>query len=364
MKTQQSGIRQAVAAAFLAGSFFLGSAWAGPMDTAQDLALTGTGGTVSGSVTATVVGGSALVYSFWAGPTDVIEVDVDTNGSGLDTIASVHGTDSDAIPYKVERVVDDSMIFPFDEGSMSPLDPLIQGWVPLTEGIHYVVVTIASDRVADGGIFVNGGATGMSGTVTLNVTCVASDATVLPCAPSGATTGGTETPPVVVDTPPETPTETTEVPTETTTPPATEVKFVNIDVRPGSRSLVRLNPKWKAVIPVAIMSTRGFNVRDVDAKSLTFGSTGDEDSLRNCNKRFTKVHRHRYALVCYFENAKAGFELGDEEGVLRGTLKDGTPIEGRAMLKVLPEKRKYGHRHGKGHDKHAENGRGHRRHSH
>ncbi len=358
MKTQQSGIRQAVAAAFLAGSFFLGTAWAGPMDTAQDLALTGTGGTVSGSVTATVVGGSALVYSFWAGPTDVIEVDVDTNGSGLDTIASVH---SDAPGYLVERVVDDSMVFPFDPGSTSPLDPLIQGWVPLTEGMHYVVVTVASDRVADGGIFVNGGAAGMSGTVTVNVTCVAADASALPCAPSGTATSSTGTPEPL---PPAAPTETTETPTETTTPPATEVKYVNIDVRPGSRSLVRLNPKWKAVIPVAIMSARGFNVRDVDASSLTFGSTGDEQSLRNCNKRFTKVHRHRYALVCYFENAKAGFEVGDEEGVLKGALKDGTPIEGRAMLKVLPEKRKYGHRHGEGHEKHAENEGRHRRHSH
>jgi len=333
MKTQQSGIRQAVAAAFLAGSFFLGTAWAGPMDTAQDLALTGTGGTVSGSVTATVVGGSALVYSFWAGPTDVIEVDVDTNGSGLDTIASVH---SEGPGYLVERVVDDSMVFPFDPGSTSPLDPLIQGWVPLTEGMHYVVVTVASDRVADGGIFVNGGAAGMSGTVTVNVTCVAADASALP----------------------------TETPTETTTPPATEVKYVNIDVRPGSRSLVRLNPKWKAVIPVAIMSAKGFNVRDVDASSLTFGSTGEENSLRNCNKRFTKMRHHRFALVCYFENSKAGFELGDEEGVLKGALKDGTPIEGRAMLKVLPEKRKYGHRHGRGHEKHAENDGRHRGHSH
>jgi len=252
MKTQQSGIRQAVAAAFLAGSFFLGTAWAGPMDTAQDLALTGTGGTVSGSVTATVVGGSALVYSFWAGPTDVIEVDVDTNGSGLDTIVSVHGLATATIPYEVERVVDDSFVFPFDPGSVSPMDPLVQAWVPKTEGIHFVVVTIADDRVADGGTWVSGPSgmsKGISGAMTLNVTCVASDAAVLPCTQSGTTTGSTETPPA--DTPTETPTETTETPTETTTPPATEVKYVNIDVRPGSRSLVRLNPKWKAVIPVA-----------------------------------------------------------------------------------------------------------------
>jgi hypothetical protein len=88
MKTQ-SGIRHAVAAAFLAGSCAFGAAWAGPMDTAQPLELISSGSdTVSGSVTTTVAAGAPVVLKFWANPTDVVTVDVDTNGSGLDTIAS------------------------------------------------------------------------------------------------------------------------------------------------------------------------------------------------------------------------------------------------------------------------------------
>jgi hypothetical protein len=139
---------------------------------------------------------------------------------------------------------------------------------------------------------------------------------------------------------------------------------VNIDIRPGPRALVRLNPKWKAVIPVAILSSRGFDVRKVERGSLTFGATGDEQSLRNCNKHLSRVNRdRRYDLVCYFENHKAGFEVGDEAGVLKGVMEDGSAFEGRAMLRVLPEKRHYGHRHGKGHDKHSDS-RGHRNHSH
>lgn len=359
----QTGIRRAVAAALLAGGFLHGAAWAGSMDAAQPLALTGSADTASGTVTGTVVGGSAVVFSFWANPSDVIEVDIDTNGSGLDTIASVHAP---APGYLVERVQDDSFVFPFDAGSTSPFDPLIQGWVPLSSGIHYVVVTVAPDRVADGGIFVNMGGAG-SGEFTLNVTCVraSTDPAAPPaCAQSGATSSGATDTSTTTTTGTQTETV-SEPPIETTTAPATDVKYVNIDVRPGSRALVRLNPKWNAVIPVAILSARGFNVRDVDTSTLTFGRTGEEQSLRNCNKQLTRANRDRRRdLVCYFSNETAGFEAGDEEGVLKGALKDGTPIEGRAMLKVLPEKRHWGHRHGKGHEKHAENDRRHRGHRH
>jgi hypothetical protein len=351
MKTQ-SGIRRAVAAAFLAGSFVFGAAWAGPMDTAQSLVLSGSDDSVSGSITTTVAAGSPVVVSFWANPTDVVTVDVDTNGSGLDTIASFHETkdyveDGVPSPYKVILVQDDSFVFPFDDGSTSVLDPLLENMVPKMSGAHYAVVTVAPERVGDGGGFVGGGSG--SGTVTLNVTCVrgSTDPSAPPACTQGSTTtsGGTDTPP------PPPPADTTP-PDDTTTPPATDVKYVNIDVRPGSRMLVPLNPRWKAVIPVAILSGQGFNVRDVDTTKLTFGHTGDENSLRNCNRYFTRLRHSRghYALVCYFENSQAGFEVGDEVGILKGTLKNGTPIEGRGILKTVPEKRHYGHDHGRGHD--------------
>lgn len=363
MKTQ-TGIRRAVATALLAGGFLYGAAWAGPLDNNPPmLELTGSSDAVSGTITTTVAAGSPVVVKIWANPTDAVTVDVDTNGSldsngiPMDTIASFH---SPAPEYTVILVQDDSFVFPFDEGSVSPTDPLLQNMVPTTSGEHYVVVTMQPERVADGGVWIGGGSG--SGTITLNVTCVrtSTDAAAPPaCAQGSTTTGGTETP--TQETPPPAPTA--EEDSEPTTPPATEVKYVNIDVRPGSRALVRLNPKWNAVIPVAILAARGFNVRDIEQSSLTFGRTGDEDSLRNCNKYLARVNRDRRPdLVCYFENSKAGFELGDEQGVLKGTLKDGTPIEARAMLKVLPEKRHWGHRHGKGHDKHADNDRRHRGH--
>ena len=360
MKTQ-SGIRRAVAAAFLAGSCACGAAWAGPMDTAQSLGLTGSADTVTGSVSTTVAPGAPVVLKFWANPTDVVTIDVDTfgyvipgmDGFQLDTIASFHAPQDYELPYKVILVQGDSFAFPFDEGSTSPNDPLLMNMVPLSSGEHYAVVTVDPERVSDGGVFTGNGFT--SGPVTINVTCVrgSTDASAPPAC-GKIDTGNTDTTP----TPPGDTTTGGTTPDETTTPPATEVKYVNIDVRPNARNLVRLNPRWDTVIPVAILSGQGFNVRDVKPESLTFGQSGEEPSLRNCNKHYTKLRhyrgRSRHALVCYFENSKAGFEVGDEVGILKGTLKDGTLIEGRSILKVLPEKRHYGHRHGKWHEKRAD----------
>jgi hypothetical protein len=365
MKTQ-SGIRRAVVAAFLAGSLMCGASWAGPMDEAQPLGLipgfdpltgeTGKPETTGGTVTATITGGTAVVFSFWANPTDLVTVDIDTDGS-VDTIVSVH---SPATAYTVEDVMDDSSVFPFDPGSNSPLDPMMQNWVPDSSGIHYAAVTVTPDRVADGGTFLNLGGAG-SGTFTLNVKCVRTSSD--PAAPPPCAQGSTPPPsdtPLPSDTPP-----TSETPPEPdTTPPTTEVKYVRIDVRPGSRALVRLNPRWNSLIPVAILGGPEFNVRDIDVSSLTFGRTGDEQSLRNCSKHLTRVNRDRKKdLVCYFRNEAAGFELGDERGVLKGLTTNGMPIEGSAMLKVLPEKRHYGHKHGKGHGKHDGDDRRHRGHS-
>jgi hypothetical protein len=324
MKTQ-SGIRSAVAATFLAGSLLCGAAWAGPMDTAQELQFDGAGvATVSG----TIAGGSANVYSFWAKEGDVVTADIDGTTSA-DTILSVH---TSGPAFTVERVMDDSPIL--DEGSTWPLDPLILGWVVPADGVYYAAVTVTPDRVADGGTFLNLGGTG-GGAYTLII--------------SGVSPKPADTPPPPPDTPPPPPPPSTDTPPEPepTPLPSAEVKKVRIDIRPGQRALVRLNPRWQQKIPVGILSSRGFDARQVDMDSLTFGRMGDEQSLAKCNRRPVHLNRDRRPdIVCHFENERAGFELGDEEGVLKGVMKNGAPFEGRAMLKVVPEKRKYhGHHH-------------------
>lgn len=120
-------------------------------------------------------------------------------------------------------------------------------------------------------------------------------------------------------------------------------KQVNIEVKPGDDSgWAPINPRSRGKIPVAILSTSIFDALTVDASSLHFGSTGEEDSLAKCGKKGEDVNGDGMLdLVCHFNNQAAGFKLTDEEGILKGSLKDGTDIEGRAPLKVIPVKGRY-----------------------
>jgi hypothetical protein len=109
-------------------------------------------------------------------------------------------------------------------------------------------------------------------------------------------------------------------------------KPVAIDIESNS-----INPKSNGKIPVAILSTKGFDaVSQVDPNSLTFGRTGDEKSLDFCSGA-EDVNRDRLQdLVCHFYTQDAGFQCGDTKGILKGKTKDGTPIEGSDSVKIVP----------------------------
>jgi hypothetical protein len=120
--------------------------------------------------------------------------------------------------------------------------------------------------------------------------------------------------------------------------PAPSAQQINIVVKPGDREISTLNPKSKGNIPVALLSSSEFDALAVDRASITFGATGDEDSLRRCNKEGFDVDGDgRLDLVCHFENQSAGFEFGDLEGIVKGRTAAGA-FEGRGFLKVLPSK--------------------------
>lgn len=122
---------------------------------------------------------------------------------------------------------------------------------------------------------------------------------------------------------------------------ADKVKRVNIEVKPGSNELAPLNPRAKGKIPVAIYGGAGFDVDDIKLNSVTFGSRGNENSLHKCQKDSRDINGDGYAdLLCHFENSAAGFNSGDIEGVLRGNMSGNVKFEGRAVLKVIPTRRK------------------------
>ncbi len=111
---------------------------------------------------------------------------------------------------------------------------------------------------------------------------------------------------------------------------------VTIDIKPGSASNP-INLKSQGSIPVAILSTPDFDASSmVDKTSLTFGRTGDEQSLVSCAKRGEDVNRDGLLdLVCHFKTRSTAFQVDDIEGILKGRTLDGIPIEGRDVVKIL-----------------------------
>ena len=147
-----------------------------------------------------------------------------------------------------------------------------------------------------------------------------------------------ETPPA--DTPP------TEPPVVTTPPPvAGGVLQVNIDIRPRTPGVTKIWANTDGKIAVALLSSSSFNALKVDRASITFGAEGNEASLIRCHSEGIYVNRDRRKdLVCLFDLKKASFEIGDVEGVVRGTV-EGKPFEGHAPLKVVQHGKKRKHQH-------------------
>lgn len=118
------------------------------------------------------------------------------------------------------------------------------------------------------------------------------------------------------------------------------MKQMNIDVKPGSDDdWAPINPKSRGKIPVALLSSSSFDAMAVDISTLTFGATGDEDSLSHCNKTGKDVNGDGMLdMLCHFYNQKANFSKDSIEGTLRGRTSKGTVFEGSGVLKVVPAK--------------------------
>lgn len=114
-----------------------------------------------------------------------------------------------------------------------------------------------------------------------------------------------------------------------------EVISVAIDIKPGDFPN-SVNIGNQGTIPVAILSGPGFDAAsEVDATSLTFGRTGNEDSLASCT-RPKDVNKDKLPdLVCYFQTNSAGFVSGDSVGVLRGRTVDGIAIQGTDAVRIV-----------------------------
>ena len=120
---------------------------------------------------------------------------------------------------------------------------------------------------------------------------------------------------------------------------------VSIDVVPGSTTNT-INARGKGAVSVALLSTFTYDAPTrTDPTSLTFGKTGDEQSLivkkgqPQCATADVNADGHA-DLTCRFDNAKLGY-LGAEGttvAILKGRTRDTTPIvlRGEDTVQVTP----------------------------
>ncbi len=298
--------RTAIAAAFLAASAASGLAFAiyesesnDSMATAQRLEI-GPGGVVEvtaaiGNTTGAFVA-DVDFYFFEGSEGNLVTIDIDGGMKSncslarcVDTIIAIFGSGG------VFHQIDD--VSPFDPrsdpGSVSNMDALIKNFRLPRNGRYTVGVSSWPRHFRADGSRVSNTTSTSNGTYTLLI--------------SGVTS------PLV---------------------------HINIDVKPGDDGeSAPINPKAKGNIPVALLSNSNFNALEVNQQSLRFGPEGNESSWLRCNKGSYVNADDKLDLVCHFDNQAAGFEPGDLEGIVRGSLNDGRRFEGRGYLKVVPVKR-------------------------
>ncbi len=114
---------------------------------------------------------------------------------------------------------------------------------------------------------------------------------------------------------------------------------VSIDIKPDSFPNT-INYHSKGKIPVAILSTIDFDARNLlDISSLTFGRTGDEESLHHCNPNPVDVNGDGLSdILCHFYTEIAGFKPRDTEGILKGKTINGIDIEGKDSVRIVGPK--------------------------
>ncbi|HWJ01773.1 MAG TPA: PPC domain-containing protein [Burkholderiales bacterium] len=349
----RNAVRSAVAAAFVAAAatsnvaFAVVEGEASPggndsLGTAQPLTFSNGTAEVTGAIGSTTYSVAAVpdvdFYSFAATAGDMLTIDINggiKDGGPLNPIRSVDTVIAlfmaDGTMLYLNDDADDT-----DVGSIATNDSRIVNAVLPATGTYFVGVVGTGMQsmhlFADGGVVTgstNADPNTGNGSYTLTI--------------AGVTTPPADTPPPV-DTPP---TDTPPEPPVVTTPPPTSggAQQVNIDIRPRHPGVTRIWANTDGKIVVALLSSSSFNALKVDRTSITFGADGNEASLIRCHSEGIYVNRDRRKdLVCLFDLKKAGFEVGDLEGVVKGTV-DGKRFEGHAPLKVVQHGKKRRHQH-------------------
>jgi hypothetical protein len=112
--------------------------------------------------------------------------------------------------------------------------------------------------------------------------------------------------------------------------------LVLVDIKPDSTT----NPisfRGSGTIPVAILSNPAFDApTQTETTSLTFGRTGNEQSLAFCDTTSDDVNDDSLLdLRCHFYAERTGFQSGDTVAHLKGRLADGTSVVGSDSVTIV-----------------------------
>jgi 6-phosphogluconolactonase (cycloisomerase 2 family) len=121
-------------------------------------------------------------------------------------------------------------------------------------------------------------------------------------------------------------------------PPKNCTLTVNIIVKPGS-SPAMIDLRSQGSIPVAILSPPGFSAfAQVDNQSLTFGHSGNEQSLDFCDSTPEDVNGDGLPdLVCHFRTESTNFQVGDTQGILKGMTRSQRSLTGTGSIVVVQQ---------------------------
>ena len=267
-------------------------------------------------------------------PFIMINSDQSTGTGDLDTLLVLYDAAGQVLNQNDDP--DDWMTNP---GSTTLRDSRLEGFALGASGRYIVAVTPIPRYIGTGFTQTMEGLTGGSGNYALHVSGITAPQVASPDSQCGSG----------------------DVATEPTDLPYDVVKAITIEVRHWSGSDRNVSKRWKRrmkrmgkrrgihPVPVVMMSSDGFDAMSIDENSLTFGRTGEEDSLFRCSKRARDINKDGMKdKMCFFDAFKTDFGVGDVQGHLKGMTNDGQGFKSSATLKVYEvskKKRKSRHQH-------------------
>jgi probable HAF family extracellular repeat protein len=117
--------------------------------------------------------------------------------------------------------------------------------------------------------------------------------------------------------------------------PLYEPLSIDIDIKPDSDPN-SINPKSRGVIPVAILGSDSFDIRDLDLNTLKFGPANATTAHNKGGHRGDVNHDGLTDIVSHYRTEETGVGFGDAEACVTGELLDGTEFEACDDIRTVP----------------------------